>query len=165
MLSSRGSAFFATVEVVQDSLSETGKSFLSALVTPPEEVLEVAVAAALEVLVEGGEELEECVEVWVEVAAEETSVVEEDSSTLVVATLVLLLTGATDVVETAVLVATEEASVEDARAVEEDVRALQVDLRWRVCILRPCAGAAETETSEKARRATRVLSAYMAARS
>ena len=135
VLSSRGSAFFAAVEVVQDSESETGKSFLSALVTPPEEVLEVAVAAALEVLVEWCEELEECVEVWVEVAAEETSV-EEDSSTLVVATLVLLLTGATDVVETAMLVATEEESVEDTRAAEEDVHALQVVLWWWVCIPR-----------------------------
>ena len=75
--------------------------------------------------------------------------------------MVLLLTGATDVVETAVLVATEEESVEDARAVEDDVRTLQVVLRLRVCILRPCAGAAETETSEKARMATRVLNAYM----
>ena len=48
-----------------------------------------------------------------------------------------MLTGATDVVETAMLVATEEESVEDTRAAEEDVHALQVVLRWWVCILRP----------------------------
>ena len=67
----------------------------------------------------------------------------------VVATLVLLLTGATDVVKTTMLVATKEESVEDARAAEEDVRALQVVLRWWVCIPWPCVGCSRDENERE----------------
>ena len=107
------------------------------------------------------EEVPVALEAWVELALWVLDALVEDS-TLELATWVLLLTEAWVVVETAMLVATEEtAAVEVERTSEEVGRVLHVFLRW--WILRWLwMGTAETETSEKARMATRVLKAYMA---
>ena len=154
--SARGRASLAASEVVQETVSEMGKSFLSSPVRLLEELLEVEEAAEGE-----AEEVPVALEAWVELALWVLDASVEDS-TLELATWVLLLMEAWVVVETAMLVATEEtAAVEVDRTSEVVGRVLHVFLRW--WILRWLwMGTAETETSEKARMATRVLKAYMA---
>ena len=139
-----GSALPEEVEVVQDEICATGKSFLSKPVVPSfslSEELEAEAGFAL-VVVAWWDELEALC-VLVDEGVEATSVLPgcvEDEATAVL-------------VSAAVLVA----SADDTAAADETEAALQRPLRRR------WVGAAKAEAREKARMISRVLKAYMVA--